>query len=516
MSEIEMKFVIDEQAPRQLRARVKALKLAKGTPKTRILKSVYYDTPEQVLRKAGISLRLRRDGRHWIQTVKTGAQLHGGLSQVGEIEAPAPGGRLCLEAITDASIRDEIMHRVNGSPLQPICETVMKRTASELSLNNGTSAELAIDVGEIRAGGRSEELREAEIELIEGSPSGLFDIAHALFPDGGLRFSRLSKAARGYLLAEARRIDLPLVPRNAQAVALDPAQTAEQAARDILRECFDQISTNMVVVQKLDDPEGPHQLRVGLRRLRSAFSVFSPVLKSPEMSRLCEEARWLSREVGSLRDLDVVANDIVMREAVAHPDEPGLTVLVDPLKQQANGYRRRLGRLLTEARAQAFLLDLARFVETRGWLLFEDFGQTERLAAPVAELAGDALSARWKKVGKRARRLETLDAKQRHELRKELRKLRYAVEFLSPLFATKRVDPFRRRLRKLQSVLGALHDAVIVGATLAHAEVEGTDDRKVQRAIGWVIGANQVRAESGWVRAKAHWRKLEKARPFWK
>ena len=94
MSEIELKFLIDEQAPRQLRARVKALKLAKATPKTRTLRSVYFDTPEHALKKAGISLRLRRDGRHWTQTVKTSAQPHGGLSQVGEIENPAPGGRL--------------------------------------------------------------------------------------------------------------------------------------------------------------------------------------------------------------------------------------------------------------------------------------------------------------------------------------------------------------------------------------------------------------------------------------
>ena len=57
--------------------------------------------------------------------------------------------------------------------------------------------------------------------------------------------------------------------------------------------------------------------------------------------------------------------------------------------------------------------------------------QTERLAAAVSELAEGVLSKRWKKVGKRAHGLETLDADQRHELRKELKKLRYAVEFLS-------------------------------------------------------------------------------------
>ena len=295
MSEIELKFVIDESGARQLRARVKALKLGNDSPKTRTLRSIYLDTPEHTLKKAGIALRLRRDGRRWIQTVKTKAELHGGLSQVGELENPAPGGRLCLQAIPNASVRDEIIRRLNGSSLGPVCETVMKRTAGELSLEDGTRAVLAIDVGEIRVDGRSAELREAELELIEGSPSGLFDIAKALFPDGGLKFSRLSKADRGYLLAKEGLIEQPLAPRNAKAVALDPAQIAEQAARDILRECLDQIATNMVVVRELADPEGPHQLRVGLRRLRSASSVFSQVLQSPEISRLNEEARWLGQ-----------------------------------------------------------------------------------------------------------------------------------------------------------------------------------------------------------------------------
>jgi inorganic triphosphatase YgiF len=514
MAEIELKFVIDESMAGRLWTRAKELKLVSDSRKTRTLRSVYLDTPKHVLKNAGITLRLRRVGRRWTQTVKTKAKLHGALSQVDELESPAPGGRLCLEAIPDASVRDEIIRRVNGSPLQPVFETVMKRTASELSLGEGTRAELAIDVGEIRAEGRSAELREAEIEFVEGRRADLFDIAHALFPDGGLRFSRVSKTARGYLLAGEGRIDPPLAPRKAEAIALDPTQTAEQAARDILRECFDQITANMVIVQKMDDPEGPHQLRVGLRRLRSAFSVFTLVLQSPELARLGEEARWLGEEVGRLRDIDVV-NDIVRREADSHPGEPGLSTLADGLSEQAAEVRGQLRKCLTEARAQAFLIDLARFAETRGWLVPQDFGRTEQLAA-LSVLAASALSKRWRKVGKRARGLKTLDVGQRHELRKELKKLRYAVEFLSPLFLAKRVEPFVKRLKKLQTVFGDLNDAATVKAMFARTEVRCGSDLLAQRAIGWVIGASQARAEYSWARARAMWRDLKETRPFWK
>jgi len=515
MSEIELKFILDEPSSSEFWARVKASELANGNPKTKTLRSIYLDTPEHALRSAGISLRLRRDGRRWIQTVTTRMELRGGLSQVGEVENPAPGGRPCPEAIPDAAVREEVLRRVSGAPLQPVCEMVIRRSACELSLEDGTRAELAVNAGEVRAGERSAVLREVEIDLIEGNPGGLFDIARVLFPGGGLRFSRLSKAERGYLLAEGGQIDRPLAPRNAEDVALDRGQIAEHAARGILRECLDQIATNIVVVRKLDDPEGPHQLRIGLRRLRSVFSVYATVLKSPEMARLNDEARWLGQEVGSLRDLDVVANDIVQREAKTHPDEPGLTAFSDTLSRQATQVRERLRRLLAGARVQEFLIDLARFVETRGWLVPQDFDQTARLAAPIVEFANQALGKHWKRVGKHARGLEALDAEQRHELRKELKKLRYAVEFLSPLFPSKRVDPFLKRLKKLQTVFGDLNDAATVRAMLSGADATGAGDPAAQRAIGWVIGASQVRAEIGWTGAQTLWRNLAKTRTFW-
>ncbi|MGJ0394652.1 MAG: CHAD domain-containing protein [Methylocystis sp.] len=515
MSEIELKFLLDRQRSGEIWARVKASKMTHGAPVTRTLRSIYLDTPEHALNKAGIALRLRREGRRWIQTVKTRATLHGGLSQVGEVESPAPGGRLCLDSISDSSVREEIIDRVNGAPLQPVCETVIKRVTSELELSDGTRAELALDVGEVRAGERSAQLSELEIELLAGNASGLFDIAQIVLPEGGLRFSRLSKAARGYLLAEEGRIDLPLAPRNAQSIALDPDQTAESAARDVLRECLDQIATNVLVVRQLDAAEGPHQLRIGLRRLRSAFSAYAPVLRSPEMKRLDVEARWLGREVGGQRDIDVVANDMTRREAETHPDAPELSALADLVLRQAGSRRELLRKLLAGARVQAFLIDLARFVEVRGWLVPQDFGQTERLAAPIAALADHSLAKRWKRVAKRAHGLETLTVEQRHELRKELKKLRYAVEFFCCLFPAKRVDPFLKRLKKLQTLFGDLNDAATMRAMFAGTDIPGAEAPSMQRAIGWMIGASQTRAESGWTGAKALWRDLERTRPFW-
>ncbi|BCH26184.1 CYTH and CHAD domain-containing protein [Mesorhizobium sp. L-8-3] len=516
MGEIELKFIIDESTSRQLWARAKGSKLANGAPRVRTLRSIYLDTPEHALKKAGIAMRLRRDGRRWIQTVKTDAQLHGGLSQVGEFENPAPGGRPSIEAIPDVTVREEIVQQTKGAVLQPVCETIIRRQAGELVLADGTRVELAVDVGEILAAGRSARLREAEIELIDGNVGGLFEVARLLFPDGGLRFSELSKGARGYLLAEEGLADPPLAPRNARQVALHADQTTEQAAREVLRSCVEQVAANMVVVRELDDPEGPHQLRVGLRRLRSAFSVFSPALQGAEMARLSDEARWLGQQVGRLRDLDVVADEIVGREASTHPDEAGLSGLAEELRREAVVARGELRGCLPGARAQVLLLDMVRFVEMRGWLDPSDIGQTERLAVPVPEFARQALQKRWKKVARRAEAFDTLTVEQRHELRKELKKFRYATEFFASLFRPKHVDPFLKRLKKLQAVFGDLNDAATLRTMFTEGHSPAAGDGALQRGIGWVIGASQARGEISWAGARDLWLDLRKADRFWK
>lgn len=515
MHEIELKLLSDEP-PADLWARVKRLYPDGGPVRSRGLRSIYFDTDTHALKKAGIALRLRRDGRRWVQTVKTGRGPGLGLMQVGELEMDAPGGKLSLDAIADVALREELLRRIDGMALAPVCETVIRRTTREIAHGPETVAEIAVDVGTILAGGHSAELREIEIELLRGSPRGLFDIAHGLFPTGGLRFSRLSKSARGYLLAAKGYIEPPLAPRNAREVALRDGMTAEQGARDILRECLDQIAANVEAVRQLDVPEGPHQLRVGLRRLRSMLAIFAPVAGSAELKRLDDEARWLSQEVGRLRDLDVAGHDIVGHEMQAHPDETCLKRLAEAFERQADACRAEVRAILIGPRVQALLLDLLRCVETRGWLVPEDMEQTARLAVPVAELADTALDRRWRKVRKRARKIETLDIEARHALRKELKKLRYAIEFFAPLYEPKRIAPMLRRLKRLQDVFGGLNDAAMVKALLNGDAIAQPDDPAGQRAAGWVLGACEARAVFGWSGAKDEWRGLKATKPFWR
>jgi len=428
----------------------------------------------------------------------------------------ASDGRPRLEAIANPSLRREVIMRVNGSPLQSVYETIVRRAANDVRLADGSRIEMAVETSHIRAGERQGEVRELALTLLEGNLQQMFGLAESLLAAGDFTFSNTSSAVRGYLLAEQGSAEPPPMPRHALLVALEPHQTTEQAARDVLQECFVQIADNVRVVRMSDDAEGPHQLRVGLRRLRSAFSTFAPALRSAETVRLNAEARWLGQEVGRLRDLDVLALDIVAREANAHPDEPGFAVIADALNSRTSAERMRLRETLKGERVTRFLFDLARLVEMRGWLVPADFEQTQRLALPAMDTALSALAKRWKRARRQARDLDTLDAEQRHELRKELKKLRYAAEFLSSLFPGRRVEAFLKRLRKLQNMFGDLNDADLVRVKIGEVVAPGNEIADGQRAAGWLVGASLARAEFGWERAASLWRDLEGTEPFWK
>lgn len=519
MDELELKFVLDEQTERRLRENPALPRLAGGKPATESLHTIYFDTPERALKAAGIALRLRRKGRRWVQTVKAGRSLRSGLSAATESEAAVPDGRLDLERVPDAELRDTVRRHLDGATPEPVCETRIRRTTHDLALPDGARIELAIDVGKIHSGDRAEPWSEAELELKAGTPRALFEAARLLFPEGGLEFSTLTKAARGYLLAEEGRIRPDPAPRKARPVALTRRMSTAEALTAILRECLEQVAANTRAIAHSDDPEGPHQLRVGLRRLRAACAVFRPAAGREAFAPLEAEARWLGQEVGRLRDADVVLHDIVGPEAAQHPEDTGFATLVEALRDAAAAEHARLRETLKGARVHAFLIDLAAFIETAGWVRPDDAAQAAALARPVTEHARLALSKTWKRTKQRAKGqgggIEALTVEERHALRKALKRLRYAVEFFAPLYPQKAVRPFLKRLRELQDLFGDLNDVAVTEALFAGPDAPAAGDPAAARAVGLVIGARRERAEQHWTSARAAWAALKDTPRFW-
>ncbi|TPE48296.1 CYTH and CHAD domain-containing protein [Amaricoccus solimangrovi] len=510
-TEVELKLTLDPGAEARLR-RDPALETRTCPGRTANLVSIYYDTPDEALARAGIALRLRREGRRWIQTIKrrTGDDV-AGLFANEEVECPAPGARLVLEGKDPAFAA--VTGAAGGAPLSPMFETRVKRRIEVLGMPEGV-VELGIDQGEIVAGSRVEPILEAELELKEGAVAAVYTAARRLFHSGPIRFAKLNKSARGYALARGE--DDAAARKKPAAPDFSAKSGAEKVARDILRDCFAQITREQERLADETAPEGAHQLRVGLRRLRTALKLFEPVLGTGgEGARLSETARTLGQAISPLRDLDVLEEEI--GELVESGlDAPARDALVAAISERREQERARARAAMAGPEGVRFLFDLGQFIETRGWLVPSDYDQTARLAQPVGEVAGQMLGKRLKAARKRAKHLEHLDEHELHDLRKALKKLRYGVEMLAPIYGGREVSHYVRAIKDLQDKFGSLTDAAMARGWLTGEAALGATDPAAQRAAGWLLGTMTARVVADRPRIFAFWKELAGRDPFWR
>lgn len=518
MIETELKITLDEAGEAALSAHAALESLRVRPRQTEDLVSTYFDTPDQALAKAGIALRLRKIGSRFVQTVKfkdpKAAMAHGLFSHT-EVEIPAPDGKLILDGPDDQGVFAAIAVAVGDAALTPLFETRVSRIVEHLAAPRGGEVELAIDRGEIIAGAHCAVILEAEIELMSGNVTAVFEVARVLFRTGPLRFSTANKAARGYELAATGTADHPLVPRKAGVLSYDADTPIETVARDVLRDCFAQISLNMVMVAKSGAPEGPHQLRVGLRRLRTALDVLGPSLGGASIKSLSEQARDFGHIVGALRDIDVLIGEVVEHETGGGLDSPARTALLLALGKRRDAVRADVRVALESPEALDFVLDLMQLVEARGWLEPADYSQTARLAMPIGAIASQLMDEQALKARKKARGLRDLNDEALHELRKALKKLRYAAEILDPIYGDKTVTAYVKSLKKLQDRFGSINDAAMAAEYLTGPEAPDLEDPDIQRAVGWVLGRLEAKDGASRPQFFDQWEKFAQAKQFW-
>jgi len=514
--EIELKLELDPKAQDAIKRSGAIDGFTASRAVTRTLQSIYFDTPDQALRKAKISLRVRKSGKSWLQTVKIGTGVLGGLSSAIEAEHPVAGRALDFSVIEDETVRAKLAETIADAPLSECFETVIKRTSRQLTREtDGAHVELAIDTGNILAGEGSLPLAELELELKSGPSSAVFDAAKAVLQDAPFRFSPFGKAERGYRFAEGQAPE-ETEPYFADAVTFSPGVSVELAFRDVLRSCLVQISENRIAVLASEAPEGPHQLRVGLRRLRSAFRLFKPILNPVTMMPLDATARTVANEAGAMRDLDVLVEEIVLPLVEKAPESLSFDALLDDLNASRDrDTRATLTDHLKSAEVNGFLIDLAAYTECRGWLDPGNFEQTGLLAQPIEAYSSEALAKQWKKVLKYGKRLEELTIPERHEMRKAMKKMRYGIEFFGCLYPQDTVKPFLKRMKKLQDIFGYLNDVAMAEQLPAKCKVEGENAIAATQAIGFTIGWHEAQAQTMWHHAKGYWEATRETPKFW-
>lgn len=508
-TETELKLRLDATGLRHLRRHPLVQRLKQARALSRFQKSVYFDTPDLRLRDRQVVLRIRHIGRRRLQTVKTLGLLIGGARARGEWESEINGDVPEMPALqaTDLAplFADEHLFRA----LRPVFTSEIQRSVYHLATEDW-EIELSLDEGQIVAAPGSVPVSEAELELKRGLPRHLFDFALQLHQDLRFTVSVVTKAERGYALLDSR----PAEPQKAAPIKLVDGLSTAEAFRTIARGCLAQFLTNQASLIDNQTAEAVHQMRVSLRRLRSAITIFKAVLDTPESQWLKEELRWLLIPLGAARDSDVFIEEIFEPLAGVLADEPGFFKLRDDfLAQRQTAYAATVD-LLDSPRLTHLLLCLGRWIEAGDWWRAEDPARQSLLDLPVRQLAENTLSRLERKVARGMRHLTRSDEAARHATRIQVKKLRYAIDFFYSLFPDTKARKLGTPLGVLQDRLGLLNDIAVGRRRLAlHAEQIGDAERL--RTAGMIAGWHLARVDGLLEQAAEDWRLYDKQTRFW-
>jgi inorganic triphosphatase YgiF len=452
----------------------------------RRLISTYFDTSDLRLRRRGFTLRVREDGKNVTQTIKAEGGAANGVMRRGEWSTPIDGPTPDLAKFADAELKEKLGLVLAGE-LSPLFTTDVTRHIKTYSIgSNGdkkTKIEAAFDRGEVRSDGKTQNIVELELELLDGAPIALRREAARLHRLSPFRFEPLSKADRGFLLAlgehpEGHKAKLPDLSSDA---------SVEAGLQHVFTNCTGHWLANHAAVVDGSDTEGVHQMRVALRRVRSAVTIFKSALPGDHHDWLQREAKSLINELGSARDWDVFVEELLQPILEARPDDGSLTVLRDAVNEERRQAYTRARQALGAPAYLEFVLDMGIWIEARGWRREETAKSLDR---PLADLAQEVLRKRHKRSLKLGRDFEGLSDEALHRLRISLKKLRYATEFFVSLYGRERTKSYLASLRQLQDDLGHLNDVAVAESRLGElcARHDGDDMEALQKASGSVIG----------------------------
>lgn len=508
VTETELKLSFPPEAAR----RIRALPLLKGRvrPVVRKLYSIYFDTPGLDLWQHGVALRVRRSGGRWLQTVKGGGTVRAGLHERVEIETEVAGPYPDCARIADSALTRIFASRELCAQLKPVFVTEFSRSSRWIELDPGVAVEVSMDQGAIKSGDVAEPVCELELELKSGPAWQLYEFALKLLEAVPLRVENRSKAERGHALA---RSEQP-APAKAPTTALAADMTVSDAFKTIAWTTLEHLQANEHGMLEGRDPEYLHQMRVALRRLRSAFNVFEAVLPETTTEPLVADFRWLADALGPARDWDVFMSETLppIREVFAK--HAALAQFARECARLRRGANRKARRAVAAVRYERLVLGFAAWLAAEKWVSEAAEPSLTTPRSPAREFAAAVLERRYARVRKRGRKLRQLSAAELHRLRIAVKKFRYAMDFLVPLFAAKRARDILSHLARLQNILGAMNDAVAV-ERLAHEAFGAGEGKAMSEARGIVLGWSHGRALTLRRELRGAWKAFRGSEKFW-
>ena len=505
-NEIELKFSVESKHIQLLR-RYLARRFNGNKPTNRKLVTIYYDTPNLALLNTGISLRIRRISGDWIQSIKAAGSAIAGLHQRMEWEANIKSDQPDFSKILDAELAKVFSNLDIRNTIKPIFKTVILRSEYQIILENGDHIELAIDKGHLVVNEVQEPISEIELELKNGHVGKLFNLALEIQNVIPIKLDNHSKAAHGYCHFHTCH---PKV-QYAHPPILNKQLNSFDAFKQIVWECIHHLQGNQDIVLQHADAEGVHQMRVAIRRLRSAFAVFKVIISDKEVVSILAELKWLANILGKARDLDVLMLETIPNISTYSNHAEIIKNLHDSARIFHTKAYDEVHKALTSQRYERLILKLSAWLENAQW--HQTTSKSKH--AKIIELATNTLSKHHQQLLKSGRELSHMQPKDRHAVRIYAKKLRYTTEYFSTLFNKKKSKSFINHLSKLQDTLGMLND-INNTELLVRQLIKSQRDQNLKKSVlkifeEWSTDNTKHQLK----KIKSIWRKFSNQKPFW-
>jgi CHAD domain-containing protein len=287
-----------------------------------------------------------------------------------------------------------------------------------------------------------------------------------------------------------------------------------------------------------DGIEGVHQMRVAMRRMRSALTILKGALPPDDREWLQREAKFLIGDLGGARDWDVFVDELLQPVMNARAEDTSLMVLQEAVNEQRRLAYDRARAALRSPRYLQFVLGLGAWLDGKGWAALRSprylqfvlglgawldgkgwrrEGAEASLERSLIDLADEVLQTRHRQAMKRGRKFDELSDEALHRLRISLKKLRYSTEFFAALYGDDRTTAYLNGLRQLQDDLGHLNDVAVAETRLADLCARAGHDEagELGMACGAVIGWHSHALARIRPRIAKDWRAFSRAEPFW-
>lgn len=495
--ESEIKLTVDAAGATQIKKSPVLHAHAVSKPQDQEHVDRYFDTDAFDLWKHGFALRVRSAGERHVQTLKGGGSAVAGMHQRTELEADVatetPDHELFGKQLREAlpALASQLDGR--GLAQEPVFVNRTKRTSWMLALPDGTQVECALDVGELQRGERTAQVRELELEIKDGDPARLYELAQQVHQTTPVRIENVSKAERGYALAS----DAPAhAAVKAAPVTLKRKASLGDALGAIIVNCLQQMQANERGVVA-GDVESLHQMRVGLRRLRAAQAMVRDLVQLPEP--LAADIEWLAGELGDARNWDVFIESVLPGLPLADDQQPAMARVLAAAREEAERHHSKVRSAVGSPRYTTLMLALGGWIASKGWKLAAL--PADPLDRKVGKAAPQLVQHAAARLRKRARTYDLTRPEYLHKVRIAAKKERYAREFFAALGHGKRSDKRHDLLTHMQDELGEINDSFV-----ARELVVQLRDRVPQEAalLGFIEGVLAARALEAMPRARKH------------